>query len=73
MSTKRFTLLCNGKFWREFDSAGPWVNALPENVFIYCRDGTFDKSKWLDKSLRAVPVADLPPEIRTLALLLDLT
>lgn len=73
MSTKRYTLLCNGKLWGEFENPGTWVNALPDNAFIYLRDGVDGASKWLNKALERVPTADLPPDIKTLALLLGLT
>jgi hypothetical protein len=72
---KRFTIFHKGKVWGEFDKPhSAWLNFLPEGSYVYCRDasGTRADPGWLRKDLSPASQAELPKEILTLALLLDI-
>lgn len=72
---KRFTIFYEGRIYGEFDEPqATWLNGLPAKAYLYCRDATGREGdpKWLRKDLTPVLTADVPKEIRTMALILGM-
>lgn len=71
---KRFTVFYAGLVYGEFEDAkSQWLYALPDGVYLYCREasGRQGDPKWLLKDLTPVLLEDVPKELRMNVLLMQ--